>query len=276
MNAVYKANRPIYGLYSSLLVKTNGPSVTAIVLFCFGAALLSKIALYCSHLGPIVLTRASHGRIYLYTMILHVRTRLGLRPPGGHLNFRLDIILVKGRLNHTLNTYFSGTWKLTLNTCFSFYFLSLMSFPKFVNINNQKHILFFQICTFLHPLWCTCVHWLVLKNNNKLCEFFYKDDIYPTSNTSAPGLARYKWPHSFSCAARCCKRQIHCVITNATYNRDPVPAKFKHVTNIETCTLLCCDYSTLWEALHANKVEIGARCSDKNVKILGNYRRIGW
>ena len=32
------------------------------------------------------------------------------------------------------------------------------------------------------------------------------------------------------------------VITNATYNRDPVPAKFKHVTNIDTCTLLCCDY----------------------------------
>ena len=34
------------------------------------------------------------------------------------------------------------------------------------------------------------------------------------------------------------------VITNATYsyhNRDPVPAKFKHVTNIETCTL-----SMLW------------------------------
>ena len=42
------------------------------------------------------------------------------------------------------------------------------------------------------------------------------------------------------------------VITNATYNRDPVPAKFKHVTNIDTCTLLCCDYSTLWEALHVN------------------------
>ena len=65
------------------------------------------------------------------------------------------------------------------------------------------------------------------------------------------------------------------VITNATYNRDPLPAKFKHVTNIETCTLLCCDYSTLWEALHANKVEIGARCSDKNVKILGRYQWIG-
>ena len=63
------------------------------------------------------------------------------------------------------------------------------------------------------------------------------------------------------------------VITNATYNRDPVPAKFKHVTNIETRTLLCCDYSTLWEALHVNMVEIGARCSDKNVKILGRYYR---
>ena len=66
------------------------------------------------------------------------------------------------------------------------------------------------------------------------------------------------------------------VITNATYNRDPVPAKFKHVTNIEICTLLCCDYSTLWEALHANKVEIDARCSDKNVKILVSYQWIGW
>ena len=65
------------------------------------------------------------------------------------------------------------------------------------------------------------------------------------------------------------------VITNATYNRDPVPAKFKHVTNIDTCTLLCCDYSTLWEALHVNMVEIGARCSDKNVKILGRYQWIG-
>ena len=62
------------------------------------------------------------------------------------------------------------------------------------------------------------------------------------------------------------------VITNATYNRDPVPAKFKHVTNIDTCTLLCCDYNTLWEAMHVNMVEIGARCSDKNVKILGRYQ----
>ena len=42
MNDVYKTN--IYGLHSSLWVKTNGPQVTAIVLFCFGAAPLGKIA----------------------------------------------------------------------------------------------------------------------------------------------------------------------------------------------------------------------------------------
>ena len=59
------------------------------------------------------------------------------------------------------------------------------------------------------------------------------------------------------------------------HNRDPVPAKFKHVTNIETCTLLCCDHITLWKALDANMVENGARCSDKNIKILVRYQWIG-
>ena len=64
------------------------------------------------------------------------------------------------------------------------------------------------------------------------------------------------------------------VITNATnscHNRDPVPAKFKHVTNIETCTLLCCDHIALWKALDTNMVKNGARHSDKNVKILVRY-----
>ena len=42
MNAVFKANKN--GLHLSLCVKTNGPLVTALVLFCFGAAPLSKIA----------------------------------------------------------------------------------------------------------------------------------------------------------------------------------------------------------------------------------------
>ena len=30
-------------------------------------------------------------------------------------------------------------------------------------------------------------------------------------------------------------------LTELSKFRDPVPAKFKYVTNIETCTLLCCD-----------------------------------
>ena len=79
---------------------------------------------------------------------------------------------------------------------------------------------------------------------------------------------------SFSCAARCCKRQISCHNKRYIQSR-PCTGEVQHVTNIETCTLLCCDYSTLWEALHVNMVEIGARCSDKNVKILGRYQWIG-
>ena len=51
----------------------------------------------------------------------------------------------------------------------------------------------------------------------------------------------------------------------------PMPAKFQHVTNIETCTLLCCNHITLWKAWDANMVENGARCSDKNVKILHKF-----
>ena len=38
-------------------------------------------------------------------------------------------------------------------------------------------------------------------------------------------------------------------LTAGSENRDPVPAKFKHVTNIVTCTWLCCDYVTYVPAL---------------------------
>ena len=92
-------------------------------------------------------------------------------------------------------------------------------------------------------------------------------------------FAWYNWPLSFSCVARCLKRQISChnkCYIQLCHNRDPVPAKGKHVTNIETCTLLCCDHITLWKALDANMVENVARCSDKNIKILVTYQLIGW
>ena len=54
----------------------------------------------------------------------------------------------------------------------------------------------------------------------------------------------------------------------------PVLAKFKHITNIETCTLLCCDHIVFVVAsmesstanLAANMVLKGAHSSDKNVK----------
>ena len=38
-------------------------------------------------------------------------------------------------------------------------------------------------------------------------------------------------------------------LTAGSKIRDPVPAKFKHVTNIVTCTLICCDYITYVPAL---------------------------
>ena len=38
-------------------------------------------------------------------------------------------------------------------------------------------------------------------------------------------------------------------------NRDPIPAKFKHVTNIKTRKLLCCDHIAMWKAVDANMVE---------------------
>ena len=104
----------------------------------------------------------------------------------------------------------------------------------------------------------------------------------PDSSSNAQikwGASRFKLPDKTGRTALAVGPDVvnakYHVITNATYNHDPVSAKFKHVTNIETCTLLCCDYSTLWEALHVNMMEIGARCSDENVKILGRYQWIG-
>ena len=38
-------------------------------------------------------------------------------------------------------------------------------------------------------------------------------------------------------------------LTAGSEIRDPVPAKFEHVTNIVTCTFLCCDYVTYVPAL---------------------------
>ena len=94
-------------------------------------------------------------------------------PGWRRLYFRLDIILIKGLSKHTLNTYFSGM-KIDPKYEFlhAFVFLSVMSFPKFVNMT--KNTPFFQFCT---PKRCSCVHCLVLKNNPNYVNFFNEDDI---------------------------------------------------------------------------------------------------
>ena len=51
--------------------------------------------------------------------------------------------------------------------------------------------------------------------------------------------------------------------------RDPVSAKFKHITNIVTCTLLCCDYVTYVPALlNFQKLTLNPAVSAKNTPLL--------
>ena len=120
----------------------------------------------------------------------------GQLPRGGHIYFRLAIILVKGLSKHTLNTYFLG-----MKTDPKYAFLHAISsicplcpFPKFVNMTKKK-TLFSNFARFCTPKRCTRVHCLVLQSNPK-CVFyffilfyfiimFFLRGWYPTSNTSA-------------------------------------------------------------------------------------------
>ena len=67
------------------------------------------------------------------------------------------------------------------------------------------------------------------------------------------------------------------VITNATYschNHDAVSVKFKHVTNIETCTLLYAVIISRCRNMDANMVENGGHCFDQNGEKRQNSRKI--
>ena len=91
---------------------------------------------------------------------------------GGHLYFRLDIILVKELSKHTLSTYFSSM-KIDPKYVFLHVFLNLsvMFFPKLVKM--AKNTPFFQILhVFAPPKRYTPVHCLVLKNNPNYVNFF--------------------------------------------------------------------------------------------------------
>ena len=101
---------------------------------------------------------------------------------GGHLYFRLDIILIKGLSKHILNMYFFRYENRPYIHVFSYFFfwiflnLSIKSFPKFVNMT--KNTPFFQFCTYIKCL--------VLKNNPNYMIFFFLRGWYPTSNTRGP------------------------------------------------------------------------------------------
>ena len=56
-------------------------------------------------------------------------------------------------------------------------------------------------------------------------------------------------------------------LTAGSKIRDPVLAKFKHVTNIVICLLLCCDYVTYVPALKFQKSWLNPRLLAKNTPV---------
>ena len=71
--------------------------------------------------------------------------------PGGHLYFRLDIILVKGLSKHTLNTYFSGMKRAPKYACLHAFFIICPHVFSTICQYDQKH-LFFKILHVFAPL----------------------------------------------------------------------------------------------------------------------------
>ena len=95
--------------------------------------------------------------------------------PGGHLYFRMDIILVKGlkkkKKKKHLNTYFSGM-KIDLKYVFLHVVFLICLSCSFQNLSLwRKAHPFFHFFT---PKRCTRVHCLVLKNNPNYVNFFMR------------------------------------------------------------------------------------------------------
>ena len=92
-----------------------------------------------------------NAKLNLYKISYSVDPILCLISPGGHLYFRLDIILVKGLSKHSLNPYFSGT-KIDPKYAFLHaFFLNFCNVLSKICKYDQKPHPFFQFCTFLHP-----------------------------------------------------------------------------------------------------------------------------
>ena len=100
--------------------------------------------------------------------------------------------------------------------------------------------------------------------------------IYEFPNTNKMGTGSYQGlrassqlftsPLEFNATFRD-RTTLRLELNGGSKIRDPVPAKFKHVTKIVTCTLLCCNYVTyvpaLWNFQKADFIHhpVGKKCS---------------
>ena len=91
-------------------------------------------------------------------------------PGGGHLYFRLDIILVKGLSKYTLNTYFSGM-KIDPKYVFLCGVFLICPLCPFQNLSIWPN----DVRTYIAWSWkTTLITWIFFRG------------WYPTSNTSGP------------------------------------------------------------------------------------------
>ena len=124
---------------------------------------------------------------FLWTVCSTMQSTVeSMMTPGGHLYFRLDIILVKWLSKHTLHTYFSGTKVDSKYAFLHAFFLIFLSCPfKNLSIWPKTYLLLFpDFACFCTPKRCTRVHCLVLKNNRYYVNFF----------TRMISNFKYKWP----------------------------------------------------------------------------------
>ena len=102
---------------------------------------------------------------------------------GGHLYFRLDIILVKGLSKHTLNTYFSGM-KID-PTRFWMRFSSFVHYVLSKIYQYDQNTPFFQILHVLVPLNDVRAYIACSWKTTQITWIFLQG-WYPSSDTSAP------------------------------------------------------------------------------------------
>ena len=91
---------------------------------------------------------------------------------GGHLYFRVDLILLKGLSKHPKHIFsrHKNRPEIRVFVCFFLNFV-VISFPKFVNMTKNTPVFSNFVC-FCIPKRCKHVHCLVLTNNPNYMNFF--------------------------------------------------------------------------------------------------------